>query len=425
MPPTNKSQPKKKQTKAKASAKWPQAAQAPKKFMTEGTGYSNEPPNKTGSDNLETEEKSNNQAMPPTNKSQPRKNQAKAKTSEKRPQVARAPRKFMTEGTGDGNEPPNKPLSGNLETEVKSDNQVTEEKITMAMVFKLNAQNTNYDDQNNTQWLLQAGFTEREITTELRNRFKKSFSYKFRKFINPTNIPEEDQPWHKHWIKKLELTPDLLKFLPETERLFPTSKEDATYHFFECIGRTSIKQRTLQGDNGRLRDSKTINQVYKTFNNFFKVSGIPRDLGVNLDYTIIHLLFTDDDTSVNFQDPHTDYPYHITRRNLIDRIRLSWTAHLPITPEGSWITMWFGPGVGYTLHIPFGTVLLLRSDVIHGGGVPHVDVQTASKQFRRLHFYLATQDQAATPGMIYELNYDNETRLLDTCYQAKRSFNQN
>jgi len=203
MPPTNKSQPKKKQTKAKASAKWPQAAQAPKKFMTEGTGYSNEPPNKTGSDNLETEEKSNNQAMPPTNKSQPRKNQAKAKTSEKRPQVARAPRKFTTEGTGDGNEPPNKPLSGNLETEVKSDNQVTEEKITMAMVFKLNAQNTNYDDQNNTQWLLQAGFTEREITTELRNRFKKSFSYKFRKFINPTNIPEEDQPWHKHLDQKI------------------------------------------------------------------------------------------------------------------------------------------------------------------------------------------------------------------------------
>jgi len=422
MPPANKSQTRKKQTKAKTSAKRPQAARAPKKLMTEGTGDGNKPPNKTSSINLVTEEKSDNQAMPPTDKSQPRKKQKKAKTFVKRPQAARALKKFTTEGTGDGNEPPNKTSLENLETEEKSDNQVTEDKITMAMVFKLNAQNTNYDDQNNTQWLLKAGFTEQEITTELCNHFKKSFSYKFRKFISPTNIPEEDQPWHKHWIKKLDLTPDLLKFLPKTERLFPTSKEDATYNFFERIGRTGIKQSKLQGDNGRLKDSKTINQ-YKTFNNFFKVSGIPRDLGVNLDYTIIHLLFTDDDTSVNFQDPHTDYPYHITRRNLIDRIRLSWTAHLPITPEGSWITMWFGPGVGYTLHIPFGPVLLLHSDVIHGGGVPHIDVQTASKQFRRLHFYLATQDQAATPGLIYKLNYDNETRLLDTCYQAKRSFN--
>jgi hypothetical protein len=164
-----------------------------------------------------------------------------------------------------------------------SDNQETEEKITMAMVFKLNAWNTNYDDQNNTQWLLKARFVEREITMELRNRFKKSFSYRFRKFISPTDIPEEDQPWHKHWIKKLELTPDLLRFLPETEKLFPTSKEDATYNFFEHVGRTSIKQRKLQGDNGRLKDSNTINQVYKTCNNFFKVSGIPRDLEVNLE----------------------------------------------------------------------------------------------------------------------------------------------
>jgi len=180
MPSTSKSQPKKKkQTKAKASTKRPQAAQALKKSMTEGTDYGNEPPNKTVSDDLETEEKSNNQAMPPTNKSKPRKNQVKAKASEKQPQTARAPREFTTEDTGDGNEPPNKPLSGSLETEAKSDNQVAEEKMTMAMVFKLNARNTSYDDQNNTQWLLQAGFTEQEITAELRNCFKKSFSYSF------------------------------------------------------------------------------------------------------------------------------------------------------------------------------------------------------------------------------------------------------
>jgi hypothetical protein len=369
----------------------PQAAHSPKNLMTEDTGDVKEPSDKP---------------LP-------------------EPQEAQTPKNLTAKGTNALNEPLNKPLPDSAEAVLQLNNQSTEEKMAMAMVFKLNARNTNYDDSNNVQWLLQAGFTEHEITTELRNRFKKSFSYKFRKLINPTTIPEEDQPWHKHWIKKLELTPDLLKFLPETEKLFPSSKEDTTHHLFERIGRTSIKQRKLQGGNGRLRDSKTVTQIYKTFNNFFKVSGVPRDLGVDLDYTIIHLLFTDDDTAINFQDPHTDYPYHITRRNLIDKVRLSWTAHLPITPDGSWITMWFGPGVGYTLHIPFGTALLLRSDVIHGGGVPHIDIQTTSKQFRRVHFYLATQDQAATPGLIYELNYDNETRLLDTCYQAKRSFNQN
>jgi hypothetical protein len=28
--------------------------------------------------------------------------------------------------------------------------------------------------------------------------------------------------------------------------------------------------------------------------------------------------------------------------------------------------------VGYTVHIPYGKILLLRSDVIHGGGIPNV-----------------------------------------------------
>ncbi len=44
------------------------------------------------------------------------------------------------------------------------------------------------------------------------------------------------------------------------------------------------------------------------------------------------------------------------------------------------------------------------------------------KQICHLHFYLVTQDQAATPGFIYETNYDNEIRLIDMCFQAKHSF---
>jgi hypothetical protein len=33
-----------------------------------------------------------------------------------------------------------------------------------------------------------------------------------------------------------------------------------------------------------------------------------------------------------------------------------------------------------------------------------------------------TQDQAATPGYIYETNYDNETKLTDMCFHAKGAF---
>jgi hypothetical protein len=73
-----------------------------------------------------------------------------------------------------------------------------------------------------------------------------------------------------------------------------------------------------------------------------------------------------------------------------------------LTQEGSWITLWWGQGVGCTLQITYGKILLLHSDVIHGGGVPNVTRRIENKYFRRLHFYLVTQDQAATPGNIYE-----------------------
>ncbi len=95
---------------------------------------------------------------------------------------------------------------------------------------------------------------------------------------------------------------------------------------------------------------------------------------------------------------------------------------IPLTQEGSWLTIWWGPGEGYTLQIPFGKILLLRSDVIHGGGVPNVTRGTENKQFRWLHFYLVTQDQAATPGNIYEWYYDNKTGLMDMCHHPKHSF---
>ncbi len=94
-------------------------------------------------------------------------------------------------------------------------------------------------------WLLKAGFTEEEITKSLKDTFKKAYSYRLNKFVRSAVIPEEDQPWHKHWIKKLDLTQQLLAFLPEANWLFPSRREDGTQHF-ERIGKTSIKQCQLQ-----------------------------------------------------------------------------------------------------------------------------------------------------------------------------------
>jgi hypothetical protein len=298
-----------------------------------------------------------------------------------------------------------------------------EDPMELAMEFKLNARNTSWDDKDNTRWLLEAGYSEEEITEEIKTKFKKRYSYFFTRYVNNA-IPEEEQVWHAHWLRKIDVSQDLLGFLPKALALFPSSKEDTLYTSFERIRKTSIKQRLLcRIGTEKKKDMALINSVYDNCIKFFQDLGLARDFGFDLDYTLVHALFTDDDSDIKFQDPHTDYPYVITRRNLKDRVRLSWTAHLPITPEGSWITLWWGPGVGYTVHIPYGKILLLRSDIIHGGGIPNVSRKSDKSQFRRLHFYLVTHDQAATPGFIYETYYDNETRLTDMCFRAKRYFN--
>ena len=335
-----------------------------------------------------------------------------AATKARKTGTSRTPNKVTTQAT----KPKTNPKACAL--------QESEDRMELAMDFKLNARNTNWDDKDNTRWLLEAGYKEEDITEEIKTKFKKRYSYFFTRYINHST-PEEEQPWHHHWLRKLDVSQELLTSLSKAMELFPDNKEDAQYSLFERIRQTSIKQRLLSRIGIITRkDLALINTIHSTCNKFFKDLHLPTDFGFDLDYTIIHAIFTDDDTSTNFQDPHTDYPYVITRKNLQEQVRLSWTAHMPISKEGSWITLWWGPGIGYTMHIPYGKILLLRSDVIHGGGIPCVSRKSDKQLFRRLHFYLVTKDQAATPGYIYDTYYDNETKLADMCYQAKRSFQQ-
>jgi hypothetical protein len=92
---------------------------------------------------------------------------------------------------------------------------------------------------------------------------------------------------------------------------------------------------------------------------------------------------------------------------------LAWTAHLPITNEGSWIWLWSGPGIGEPLHIKMGQVLFLRSDVVHAGGRPPVD-KLEDQKYLRLHFYLPTKYQPAPDNSIFLTEHDQWTKLEDS-----------
>jgi hypothetical protein len=242
------------------------------------------------------------------------------------------------------------------------------------------------------------------------------------KVVLPPVTPEEDQPWNQHWVKKIKLNADMKIFLPSWVK-HTKELEKAKDTYFERIGITCLKQHILERiGNKNVKGFKLIQDLFKKSIALFAENGILDELHADPDKTSIHTIFTDNDSNINFQEAHTDYDYLTRQIDSETPPRYSWTAHMPITTEGSSITLWFGTGAGYTMHIPHGTVLLLQSDVIHGGGAPKVEEHMEKKTFHRLHLYLVMNDQPAYPGTINLWAYNNKTLLCDMHVQPPRNF---
>jgi hypothetical protein len=50
-------------------------------------------------------------------------------------------------------------------------------------------------------------------------------------------------------------------------------------------------------------------ELYDKSNTFFEQAGLFEEFPADLDKTIIHALFTDQDSNINFQHPHMDFDY--------------------------------------------------------------------------------------------------------------------
>jgi len=84
------------------------------------------------------------------------------------------------------------------------------------------------------------------------------------------------------------------------------------------------------------------------------------------------------------QWPHIDYSWDIllidSRRRrgfLVDKGSkgglkhgfMPYTLHMPLTPKGSYVYIWFGQGLSCPIHNRYGHILCLRGDVMHCGEV--------------------------------------------------------
>lgn len=334
---------------------------------------------------------------------------------------------------------------GKVKTVPEKNKTPLQKSIEYAMILKLNDETCNKKPLSNEEYLKKAGCQLELLTTTVINQFKTQYHRATKFYLN--SDPPHLQPYNRHWIRVERVTPTMMGFLPTALSLL---KNMSNYEF---IARTNIKQVMLDivpGRRGAITENNqtlNVNEVIKKLNGvsveYFTSCGWP-DRGIDLEKTIIHGLYTEGKTKI-YQEPHTDYPY--VTEVLVDRATkeqeqrkaqssqknkrkektkvekvvsmsnngnsYSWTAHMPVSEDGMWIHLWFAPGYGHSVKINYGETLFLRSDVVHGGGVPLSVEIMGLNSYYRLHYYLVTDLQPAHPKVTNPKHYDNVTLLSD------------
>jgi len=180
---------------------------------------------------------------------------------------------------------------------------------------------------------------------------------------------------------------------------------------FTAITNTILKQMLFigaQGNNKLFKGSSA--QFAKLVQRFFSNCGFNSNLGIDIKSVRAHVIYTASNDYMK-QVPHTDYPLAAIRKLQNRKAWLGWTARMTLTPDGSWIHVWSGPGFSTAIKIEFGECLFLRGDVVHAGGRPKVD--KVDSLYRHLHFYLPTKLQVSPINDVFLVDLDGRTSLSD------------
>jgi hypothetical protein len=220
----------------------------------------------------------------------------------------------------------------------------------------------------------------------------------------------------KHRIMFAPVDHCIIEKMHTNFKLIPESK-------FEFISDTRIKQYAIE------RRYKEIcgagNSLWQDFLRCLSPQSPEDSLHYldHIDWEQVHItgIFTHDNMVIP-QRPHIDFTWEVLllesrrRRGKYAASKSStlglkhgfmpYTGHMPLTPDGSYIYVWCGPGPSMLIHIKYGQILFLRGDVVHCGGLPqHVD--HANKQYPRLHFYFLTNPADHPGNNIYHDSYDS------------------
>jgi hypothetical protein len=321
-------------------------------------------------------------------------------------------------------------MSKKIKTEISSaisKGRTKQDKTEEAVQLRLRAIETTDGDINDLDyWLFQGGYTELDKVTmgkESWDKLKNNFSAIYNNHKKTTYEPPEDQKpiWERKvsrsFIRFIEVPSNVTKFYEIIIAYVKDLPEDVISNLsgvnLQQINVTSFFNQILQ----QKRKTASNATIMNAFVDLFKYHGMEK-VGIDLNNLICSVMRNKND-NFEFQDAHQDYfPVAISTEEedenptINEDKWLAWSAIFPMSPAGSWLTIWFDQSSHYSFRLKYGQAVFFRSDVIHCGGRPKVDNQKG-ETFYRLHFYLQTKLQKAPNDKINKFVSDGRTLFSD------------
>ena len=292
--------------------------------------------------------------------------------------------------------------------------QRLEKEMELALNIKINDETCNMPNLCNAMYLNMGGYPKNMITEALLQKFYHAYNHRKKRFIAPPYL----QPFNQYWVK-IETFNESFKLLSHQILKFLVIMEGRKGHY-KCITGTNMWRIYLHESKfnkcpefAKFNDKLRQNSIEYFIENGWEKKGI-------LANTIkIFGIFTLGKTE-EIQNVHTDHPFVNEHQVKMSETKYAWTAHMPITTEGMWITVWFAPGLGNTFQVKFGDILYLRSDVVYALGTPMTEDADGERKHYHLQYYLPTNDQPICPCTFNTKDRDNVTNLSQIYYLPKR-----
>jgi hypothetical protein len=179
---------------------------------------------------------------------------------------------------------------------------------------------------------------------------------------------------------------------------------------YACTGYTKVNSKSI-GENSKLKPKRVQYRPVDKLSAVDKVtreqiknfeSPIARAINVGTDQFALEAAFLQS-LGYAVQCPHYDYNEDVLEDHA-DRIFLGLT---PLTSAGSYLQVWppnNGGQPGHVLYIPYGVLLILPGDTVHGGGF----LSDFKSLDLRLHFYIYVRPAV---GVINENRYQPDSEF--------------